>query len=235
MDTVISGIPTVTNEMKTVGKKNLDRNDFMKLFITQLQYQDPMEPMDSYEMGSQLAQFSTMEATMKMSENMEELLAYQTSQNNLQLLTLLGNGARAAGNMLAVSDGSVAATEFTLAEMADSCVVEIYDESGSVVRTLDMDSLPAGPYELAWDGNDFSGEQAPDGAYRYSVKAYNGFGQQIEVDQTITGRVTGVEFSSGQAMLTLDNYITISVGDVLSVGDIRTQSVVKTEPEESEM
>ncbi|MCK5437335.1 MAG: flagellar hook assembly protein FlgD, partial [Desulfobulbaceae bacterium] len=44
MDTAISGIPTVTNEMKTVGKKNLDRNDFMKLFITQLQYQDPMEP-----------------------------------------------------------------------------------------------------------------------------------------------------------------------------------------------
>ncbi|MCK5230873.1 MAG: flagellar hook assembly protein FlgD [Desulfobulbaceae bacterium] len=220
MDTTISAIPTVTNEMKTVGKKTLDKNDFMKLFITQLQYQDPMEPMDSYQMGSQLAQFSTMEATMQMSENMEELLAYQTSQNNLQLLTLLGNEAKASGNMLAVSDGSVTATEFTLAEMADSCVVEICDESGSIVRTLDLKAVPAGPYELAWDGNDSREEQVPDGPYRYSVRAYSGLGQLIEVDQTTTGRVTGVEFSSGQAMLTLDNYITIDVGDVLSVGDI---------------
>ena len=93
---------TQTELPKGVGSADLDRTDFMTLFITQMQYQDPMKPMDSYEMASQLAQFSNMEATMKMSDNMEELLAYQTSQNNLQLLTLLDKNVETQTNQVAV-------------------------------------------------------------------------------------------------------------------------------------
>jgi len=73
-----------TTSLSTVGKSSLDRDDFMTLFITQMQHQDPLEPMDSTDMASQLAQFSNMEATMKMSDNLEKLLGYQVSQNNLQ-------------------------------------------------------------------------------------------------------------------------------------------------------
>ncbi|PKN22056.1 MAG: flagellar biosynthesis protein FlgD [Deltaproteobacteria bacterium HGW-Deltaproteobacteria-3] len=57
-----------TTTLSTVGKSTLDRSDFMTLFITQMQHQDPLEPMDSTDMASQLAQFSNMEATMKMSD-----------------------------------------------------------------------------------------------------------------------------------------------------------------------
>ena len=100
-------------DFKPVGNKELDRSDFMTLFITQMKYQDPMKPMDSYEMASQLAQFSNMEATMKMSDNMEKLLGYQTSQNNLQLMTLIDKDVQIYGNKIGVSEGQVATTEFT--------------------------------------------------------------------------------------------------------------------------
>ncbi|MCK5405645.1 MAG: flagellar hook assembly protein FlgD, partial [Desulfobulbaceae bacterium] len=101
-----SGIPMAAEpELKTVGKQELDRTDFLTMFITQLQYQDPMKPMDSYEMASQLAQFSNMEATMKMSDNMEKLLDYQTSQNNLELLSLLDKEVQGNGNMMGVNNG----------------------------------------------------------------------------------------------------------------------------------
>lgn len=227
----ISSMPTAqsTNLFEPVGNDTLDRNDFMTLFITQLQYQDPLEPMDSYEMASQLAQFSNMEATMKMSDNMERLLEYQTSQNNLQLLTLIGKDVQAFGNEVAVVDGVASSTEFNLTDAADTCVVEIYDAAGHLVKTIDMGYQHAGPLELAWDGTtmvkkegeegetEIQYEQAADGVYTYLVGALNANGQQIEVEYRTSGKVTGLEFDSGRAILTVDNHISLSVSDVLTV------------------
>ncbi len=205
------------NPYQPVGKKDLDRSDFMTLFITQMQYQDPMKPMDSYQMASQLAQFSNMEATMKMSDNMEKMLDYQTSQNNLQLMTLIDKDVQLSGNKLAVNEGNVASTEFTLADTADVCTVDIYDPSGNMVRTIDVGSSVAGTYELGWDGKDGRGAVAPDGAYLYKVNALNSTGQKIDVQYKTTGHVTGLDYSTGKANLTIDDQISASVAEVLKV------------------
>lgn len=208
-----------TNLFEPTGKDTLDRTDFMKLFTTQLQYQDPLEPMDSYEMASQLAQFSNMDATMKMSENMERLLEYQTSQNNLQLLNLIGKEVQAFGNQMAVVDAKTSATEFTLLDAVESCVVNIYDSAGHFVRSIDAGPLSSGPHELAWDGKDSQENQAEDGAYYYEVNAKDALGQQVEIDYRTSGRVTGLQYDSGQAILTVDKYISLYVGDVATVKD----------------
>ncbi len=200
-----------------VGQQELGRSDFMTLFITQLQYQDPMKPMDSYEMASQLAQFSNMEATMQMSDNMEKLLDYQTSQNNLQLLTLLGNEVQISGNQMGVVEGTATSTEFILLETAESSVIEIYNDADHLVWQQDRGSMANGTYELDWDGKDLLGEVVPDGAYSYVVRAVNMVGGNVDVDYRSTGRVTGLNFDSGSALLTMDEYVTTSVGEVLKV------------------
>ena len=200
-----------------VGKSELDREDFMTLFVTQLQYQDPLKPMDSYEMASQLAQFSSMEATMKMSENMEELLAYQTSQNNLQLLTLLDQKVEAAGNQFAVSGGNVGNGKFTLDERVESCIVNIYGPDGRLVKSIDRGVLDSGIHDVGWDGLDITGNTTTDGPYTFKVEAVTADGTFAEVSYNVGGTVTGIDYASGKAMLTLDNYVNVSVGDVLSV------------------
>jgi len=205
------------NPNKPVGKKNLDRGDFMTLFITQMKYQDPMKPMDSYEMASQLAQFSNMEATMKMSDNMEKMLEYQTSQNNLQLLSLIDNDVQINGNKLGVNDGQVATTEFTLLDAADVCTVDIYDDGGHLVRNINMGASVAGVYELGWDGKNGQGDVVPDGAYSYKVNALNATGQEVEAEYRTTGHVTGLDYSSGNATLTIDKQISAGVAEVLKV------------------
>ena len=204
-------------DFKPVGDKELDRADFMTLFITQMKYQDPMKPMDSYEMASQLAQFSNMEATMKMSDNMEKLLEYQTSQNNLQLMSLIDKDVQIQGNKLAVNEGEVVATEFTLTEPVEVCSVDIYDSNGTRIRNIDIGSSVAGTYELNWDGKNVRGEVVADGAYFYKLNALNSSGQEIDVEYRATGHVTGVDYSSGKAMLTIDNQIEASVAEVLKV------------------
>ena len=214
-----SGLPMLedSNPLKAVGKQQLDRDDFMTLFITQLQYQDPMKPMDSYEMASQLAQFSNMEATMRMSDNMEKLLDFQTSQNNLQLLTLLDKEVQTFGNEIAVNEGVAGSGEFTLVEPAATCQVEVYDAAGNFVRQIDLGYMKVGTYDLAWDGENSGGEQVDDGLYGYKVKAMNELGVEVEVETRTTGKVTGVRFDSGRAELTLDNYVAIDVAQVVQV------------------
>lgn len=200
-----------------VGKKDLQKDDFMKLFITQLQYQDPMKPMDSYEMASQLAQFSNMEATMNMSNNMEKLLEYQMSQNNLQLLGLLGNNAQVEGNSMVVVDGEAQPTEFVLDESAASIKVTVVDENNRPVWQESVGSKGAGAYLVEWDGKSSSGSQVPDGLYHYEVEAVSVVGEMLPVSYRSTGKVTGINFENGTTVVTLDNMTQATTSSIIQV------------------
>ena len=203
----------------TVGKKSMERADFLKLFITQLQYQDPMEPMDTFQMSSQLNQFTSLDATLKMSDNMEKLLEYQTSQNNLQLLGLLDHSVQTRGDMMAVNEGTVSATEFEILDMAETSTVEIYTSGGKMIKQIDLGANAVGVYELNWDGTDNAGNIVTDGAYSYKVRALDANGNKVDVDYKLTGKVTGVEFDGGKAMLTLDKYLQVGVSEISRVLD----------------
>lgn len=218
VSTVSSTIPYLEDSgLKTTGKSELGRDDFMKLFVTQLQFQDPMKPMDSYEMASQMAQFSNMDATMKMADNMEKLLEYQKSQNNLQLLGLIGKDVQVAGNEFAVKAGVVAPAEFDLANAADLCLVNIYDAGGHLARTLNLGRADYGSHAVEWDGKDYNGKTVADGKYTYAVDAVDAAGQQIDVGYLTTGTVTGLDFASGAAKVTVDNNVTTDVGSITKV------------------
>lgn len=216
--TTSSTLPTQdTTALSTVGKSTLDRDDFMTLFITQMQHQDPLEPMDSTDMASQLAQFSNMEATMKMSDNLEKLLGYQVSQNNLQLLTLIGKEVQGGGNNMGVVGGKVSTTQYTLADAADSCRIEIYDSAGRMADTVELGYAASGVHDLTWDATTPSGTVVPDGQYTYNVVAMNALGQKVDVDYRSTGKVTGVNFDGATAQVTVDKSVTMNVADILVV------------------
>ncbi|MHB1184154.1 MAG: flagellar hook assembly protein FlgD [Desulfobulbia bacterium] len=206
-----------TTTLSTVGKSTLDRDDFMTLFITQMQHQDPLEPMDSTDMASQLAQFSNMEATMKMSDNLEKLLGYQVSQNNLQLLTLIGKEVQGAGNTMGVVEGKVSTTQYTLADAAESCRIEIYDSAGRMADTVELGYAASGVHDLTWDATTPSGAVVADGLYTYNVVAINALGQKVDVDYRSTGLVTGVNFDGATAQVTVDKSIPMNVADILVV------------------
>lgn len=207
---------STTPAMKTVGKNTLDRNDFMKLFITQMQNQDPLEPMKGTDMATQLAQFSTLDSMQNMSNSMDQLLNYQTSQNNLQLLSLIGKTVQGKGSSMGVLNGAVTPTQYSLANTADSCQVNIYNAAGTMVDSMDLGPASSGSHDLSWDGKMPNGTVVPDGEYTYTVTAMSN-GQQVNVDYRTTGQVTGVNFSGSQAQVTVDNSVAMNVADILAV------------------
>lgn len=215
----LNSIPTYTppEQFPTAGKKDLDRNDFMHLFITQLQFQDPTKPMDSYEVASQLAQFSSLEATMQVSANMEKLLEYQASQNNLQLVSLLDADVQVKGNWMIAKEGAVKPTEFYLEMPAELCKVSIYNDKGAFLRSIDLGPSDGGLNALEWDGKDEAGRTVADGLYAYKVEASNLLGDGVGVTPYSTGRVSGLTFDEGHASLTIEDLIPEEVSSVVKI------------------
>jgi len=82
----------------TKAGDELDKNDFLNLLVTQLQYQDPLNPMDSADFTAQLAQFSSLEQLTNMSSQLKELTLTQNALNNSQAVSYIGRTVLSNGN-----------------------------------------------------------------------------------------------------------------------------------------
>jgi|UniRef100_A0A7C3WR68 flagellar basal-body rod modification protein FlgD len=176
---------------KTVGKE-----DFLKLLVTQLRFQDPLSPADPKEFVAQLAQFSSLEQQINANQNLESLGSLiQTVRDSLSLsqgVNLLGKSVKGVGNSLRLEGGRVDAATYQLARGAEEVKVAILDGAGQVVRTLNLGPQSGGLRQFAWDGKDGNGKALPDGSYTYRVTALDSQGQGVEVTNYFTGTVQEV-------------------------------------------
>ncbi len=195
-----AGATATTQPAGAIGKTSLDQVDFLKLFVAQLKFQDPMQPMDNYQMASQMAQFSMVEGLNKMTESIKNMETSQSSANQLQAASLVGKNVEVKGNGLTVSDGKVSEGYYQL-EKAGRVAVNIFDSRGSLVRTLELGAQDTAKQKLAWDGKNLAGTTLPDGQYSFKVTAVDEKNQAINVTTTMTGRVDGVSFNSGGTRL----------------------------------
>jgi flagellar basal-body rod modification protein FlgD len=93
------------------GRSTIDQEGFIKLFLAQLQFQDPLEPVDNREFLAQLAQFSNLEQSRQLSLNTESLLSMDSSSQALTLLNRQVDVSQASGTTVS---GTVKAVQFTV-------------------------------------------------------------------------------------------------------------------------
>lgn len=177
----------------------LGRDEFLQLLVTQLRNQDPLSPMDNTEFVSQLAEFSGLEQMQLVNEQLG--LEAQMLQGNANSLTtaMIGRDVVALGDTLEF-DGRATSVHFELESNANA-TVQIRDESGQVVRTLESTGLSAGRAQVAWDGRDDAGNPVAHGTYRFDVEGHDSAGNTIASIPLIHGEVTGVRFGGGGAVL----------------------------------
>lgn len=108
----IDAIGSIVNNGSTSieGRNTIDQEGFIKLFLSQLQFQDPLEPVDNREFLAQLAQFSNLEQSRQLSLNTEGLLSMTSASQALTLLNRAVEVAQAQGSMVS---GTVKAIQFT--------------------------------------------------------------------------------------------------------------------------
>ncbi len=201
---------SVVNTAETIGDQSnsrennvLGKDDFLNLLVTQLQNQDPLNPMDSTTFTSQLAEFSSLEQLEGINGNLENLNLSQESINRSQAVSLIGRDVMASGNSIQVNQGVADTLHFILEKDAAMVNGNIYDSAGGFVTTIQTGPLTAGEQTLNWDGTDLNGNQIQDGAYSFEVLAADVNSGQVDVKTISEGRVTAVSYENGSTYLSL--------------------------------
>jgi flagellar basal-body rod modification protein FlgD len=186
------------------------QDQFLKLLVTQLQNQDPLNPMQNAELTSQLAQISTVEGITNLKNTMLAISGQIDVSQSMNAVAMIGKGVLIPGSKVKVGvDGDNAAervvTPYGLDLQGDAQKVQvrISDSNGAVVRTIEMGEQKTGVYTLNWDGKNDSGVAMEAGAYTVSVLATDGDGKKVNAEVLSYGQVKSVAYSTNGLRLDL--------------------------------
>ena len=188
--------------MEAINKLGADT--FLKLLSVQLQYQDPLQPMESTQFVTQLAQFSQVEKAVNMDKTLGTLTQYMASINNYNAAGLIGKEVQVEGRSVPLREETPATLNYQLEGDAKEVMIQISDEAGNVVRNIRAGVQPAGIQNVTWNGLDEQGNNLPDGTYTYDVSALDVSGAPVQVQTYTHGQVTGVTFENSIAYLVVN-------------------------------
>ena len=208
MITDITGTATTNTAAADAAMKQstgMDKDDFLKLFVTQLQNQDPLNPQDSSQFISQLAQITQVEQAYNTNTNLQSLLNQGGNSMTVAAVSLIGKQVQAPGSQVSLQSGSPSNINFSLAGAASQVTVAVQDASGATVKTLSGGAMGAGQGSLSWDGTNDAGSALPSGAYNFTVSATDASGSSVASTPLIKGTVSGVDMSGATPMLDIGN------------------------------
>lgn len=213
----VNGVPFKSGDGSSVTNGNSlaeTFDTFLTLLTTQLQHQDPLNPMDTNEFTSQLVEFTNVEQGIKTNQKLDDLIALQTDMQLNDAVGYMGKRVGADGIILMLQDGESTIT-YDLGANANKVSILIIDEEGNTVRTLEGDN-EVGHHELTWDGLDDDGEPLDDGLYGFLVTAIDADKKPVPLVQGTVGQVTGVKLSNGVVTLAVGE-LEIPLSDVLTI------------------
>ncbi len=191
------------------GSQNMGKEEFLRLLVTQLRNQDPMNPLDGHEFAAQLAQFSSVEQLMNIQKsletNSEAVGMLASGYSNSVATSMIGKTVEVEGNTVHLSGSDGANIKIDLKTDAAEVAVTIRNAQGVPVREIRRANLPGGVQELRWDGKDHAGLGLPPGRYTYQIKAADASGAAIESRSFSRGVVDRVTFGPEGALLWMGN------------------------------
>ncbi len=190
---------------------------FLTLLTTQLQYQDPIDPMESDEFTNQLVQFSQVEQQIASNDKLDALLN-QSGFNQISFAaSLTGKGAEIWGSDSAFDGQTPIDFGYDMPAGATSATLSIRDERGALVYSTSAD-IAAGRHPFTWDGQGLDGSTAPAGTYSISVDGQDSAGNSIAAGTSVVRLVTGVDLS-GNAILVETTDGSFDLNDILAIRD----------------
>lgn len=172
-----------------------DFNMFLKLLTTQMQYQDPLNPMDSTQYTQQLAQYSQVEQTVQQTGTLKDILARLSVQDMSQAASFIGKDAVFNSSISGLGT-KPASWNFTTDRTMTTGTATITDASGAKVLTRVLTGADA-TGAFTWDGTLADGTKAPAGAYTLSIKGVDAAGAAIATTINSIGTVNDVTVKNG--------------------------------------
>jgi flagellar basal-body rod modification protein FlgD len=219
----INGNSNTTSNSQTTAapaQGTLGKDDFLKLMISQLKYQDPMSPMDGTQFASQLAQFSSLEQLSNLNTNVENSInanyVLTQSINNTMSATLIGKDVKLNGSNVQYANQENIQLGYNLPSDAVSAQLNVYDSNGNIVKTINNVPTSSGDHKLSWDFTDNNGNKVPVGTYTFDIKAKNVSNTDMTATYFKYGTIDGIKFSDSGSQLMIDG-AAYSLSDILEI------------------
>ena len=191
-------------------------NSFLSMLMTQLQNQDPTNPMDSQQFTTELVQFSGVQQQVSTNTNLSQLIQLTQGSDIMQSSSMVGQKVQVQSSQIALQNGT-GAVSFTTGA-AEPVNVQITDAAGHVLRTASLTSK-AGANSWTWDGSMDSGGSAPDGAYNIAVTTPDATGKGTAVPFTVLGTATAIAKGTGTSGVDVSlGKLAVDMGSVQSIG-----------------
>jgi flagellar basal-body rod modification protein FlgD len=190
---------------------------FLTLLTTQLQNQDPLNPMDSNQFTQQLVEFSQVEQQINTNDNLKTLIGQGSNQTGAYAVSYLGKAVTVTNGKAPLANGQ-AIWNYNLDATAAQTVLAVTDANGQTVFAGPGETT-AGHHVFNWDGKSNNGAQLPDGTYKLTVSAAAGDGTTVQNEVSTAGVVSEVDMTSGTPQLMIGP-MEISLSDVAGVASL---------------
>jgi flagellar basal-body rod modification protein FlgD len=190
---------------------------FLTLLTTQLQNQNPLDPLDTNQFTQQLVQFAGIEQQMKGNDALASLVSIDKSAQSTQALVFVGQNVAVDGST-AQFDGKSATWNLNAPKDA-STTITITSPTGATAYSGPF-TLSAGNASFVWDGKGNDGSQWPAGAYKMSVVGTDSTGANVAVSTEVQGVVDSVDLTQSPPLLSIggQNYTTDQIKRIVRQG-----------------
>jgi flagellar basal-body rod modification protein FlgD len=174
-------------------------NTFLTLLTTQLQNQDPMNPMDSDQFTQELVEFSGVEQQINTNSNLQTLIGLQQGNAGANTINYLGKTVTVTDGSANLSSGE-ADWSYALGSTAASTTLTVTDSSGDIVYSTTGETA-SGQHDFSWNGKDSNGNQLADGVYKLAVTSKDSSGNTVTTAVASKGVVSEINLTSSTPML----------------------------------
>jgi flagellar basal-body rod modification protein FlgD len=213
---------------KKMGNDTLGKQQFLELLMTQIQHQDPLNPMDDKQFIAQMAEFTSLEQLTNIDEGIQDINDNFQRQDMMNAVSFLGQEVKAQGYTISKGEDSISKVFYGFDQPVSNLYVNIFDEFGNLIHTDELGSRQPGNYEYDWDGQNWDGREQPDGVYQVAIGAETADGKPVTVDTSVSGTVSGVVAEKGE------HYLRLTDGRVLNFLDVNEVVSPASLPEDGE-
>src|SRR5580698_7192410 len=233
MTTTTATTPTTTTSNTStaqaagdVGSQQLagNFNSFLTLLTTQLQNQDPLDPLDTNQFTQQLVEFASVQQQVDMNTNLQTLITLQQTSQATSAMQFLGNTVTLTGTTATLSNATSSPAAWSLNSPSPATgTVTITNSSGQMAYTGTV-ALNSGTQTYNWNGKGTNGTTWPDGQYTLGITATNATGQAVTVSTQTQGTVSGVNLSQNPPQIIVNGQ-SVPISSVQSINTGASSSV----------
>jgi flagellar basal-body rod modification protein FlgD len=187
---------------------------FLTLLTTQLQNQNPLDPLDTNQFTQQLVEFAGVQQQLNTNDSLATLVSLQQTAQSTQALGFVGKTAVVNGNTAPLTD-SQAAWELSVPTNSTADIT-ITNSTGQTVYSGTYSVSAGNGQSFVWNGLGNDGTQYPDGSYTLTAVAKDSSNNPVAVTTQIEGEVTSIDLTKSPPLLTINGQ-TYTVSQIQSI------------------